>query len=603
MRRWRRGFTRWASLITVTLATGLAAPVAHGATGLWTVTQNLLPGLANATPVGAAPTGAPMSLVITLARPDPAGEQALLDAEHNPSSPRYGQFLSPDEFAAAFGVPQSQLDQASAWLTKTGMMIDSVSAARDQVSLHGTATQVSALFSTPIQQFSYAGGTFLANTAAPVTPYGLGITNVIGLNTLQRLSLPAKAQQDTCLQSTCTGVTTPSDLWSVYQQPTPYQGQGQQVAIFGEGKSDGVISDLRTFESKFGLPQVPVSVKHPANDTNFTDDSGHVEWNIDTQASTGMAPKISGLTLYFGQDLSDADVTKVFSQWTDDGAGPKQASASYGECETVPVVSPIAGQPLLTPSLPAGQGLGNNSDTTWTQILRQAAVEGKTLFSSTGDTGSSCPVAIAPIIGAGNGVLNQGVPVTNSPASLPYVVGVGGTVLYTDGAGHRSREYGWAYSGGGSTLFHPAPSYQQGTPGLTYDCVTDPSAVCRGISDVSAQSGDVLTNGYSIISNGAAAVGGGTSLSSPLWEGMWARVQGAAPSSKGNGFANYALYRVGKDPVSYPRDYFDVSSTDLTTGLPASNGLYATTPGWDYVTGWGTPKVKGLICDIDHAGC
>jgi hypothetical protein len=37
--------------------------------------------------------------------------------------------------------------------------------------------------------------------------------------------------------------------------------------------------------------------------------------------------------------------------------------------------------------------------------------------------------------------------------------------------------------------------------------------------------------------------------------------------------------------------------------LPASNGLYATTPGWDYVTGWGTPKVKGLICDIDHAGC
>jgi len=127
--------------------------------------------------------------------------------------------------------------------------------------------------------------------------------------------------------------------------------------------------------------------------------------------------------------------------------------------------------------------------------------------------------------------------------------------------------------------------------------------VCRGIADVAAQSGDVLGNGYSIISNGAANVGGGTSLSSPLWEGMWARVQGAAPSANGNGFANYALYRTGKDPVSYARDYFDVSSTDLTTGLPATNGLYATTPGWDYVTGWGTPRVNGLICDIDHAGC
>ncbi|HVW42121.1 MAG TPA: S53 family peptidase [Amycolatopsis sp.] len=573
------------------------------ASGLSMVTQNVLPGLANATALGAAPSSTPMSLVVTLARPDPAAEQALLDAEHTPGGPDFRRFLSPAQFADRFGVPQSRLDQARAWLTSTGLRAGTVSAARDQVSLSGTAAQVSALFGTPIQRFGYGGTTFLANTAAPVLPYGLGITNVIGLNTLQRMATPAKAAQDTCLQGTCTGVTTPSDLWSVYQQPAAYQGQGQPVAIFGEGSTDGVITDLRAFESKFGLPQVPVTVKHPAGDTDFSDDSGHIEWNIDTQASTGMAPRTSGLTLYFGHDLSDADVTKVFSQWTDDSTGPKQASASYGECETVPVVSPIAGQPLLTPSLPVAQGLGNNSDATWTQILRQAAIEGKTLFASTGDTGSSCPAVIAPIIGAGNGVLNQGVPATNSPASLPYVVGVGGTVLYTDGAGHRSREYGWAFSGGGSTLFHAAPSYQQGTPGLAVDCVTDPLAVCRGISDVSAQSGDVLTNGYSIISNGTATVGGGTSLSSPLWAGMWARIQGASGSPGGNGFANYALYRVGKDPASQSRDYFDVSSTDLTTGLPASNGLYATTPGWDYVTGWGTPKVDGLICDIDHAGC
>jgi len=248
------------------------------------------------------------------------------------------------------------------------------------------------------------------------------------------------------------------------------------------------------------------------------------------------------------------------------------------------------------------QGLGNNSDATWTQILRQAALEGKTLFASTGDTGSSCPVASLPVIGAGNGVLNQGVPITNAPASLPYVVGVGGTVLYTNGSGQRSREYGWAFSGGGSTLFHGEPSYQDHTPGLTVDCVTV-STVCRGIPDVSAQSGDAVSNGYSIISNGGAAIGDGTSLSSPLWEGMWARVQSAAPSSKGNGFADYALYRVGKDPASYARDYFDVSSTDLTTGAPAVSGIYATLPGWDYVTGWGTPKVAGLICDIDHVGC
>ena len=199
-------------------------------------------------------------------------------------------------------------------------------------------------------------------------------------------------------------------------------------------------------------------------------------------------------------------------------------------------------------------------------------------------------------------MLNQVVPVTNSPASLPYVVAVGGTVLYTNGAGQRTREYGWAFSGGGSSLFTPAPAYQQGTPGLALPCLTA-AMTCRGVPDVAAQSGDVLTNGYAIISAGAATQGGGTSLSSPLWEGMWARVQSAAPNPTGNGFANESFYRVGKNAASYARDFFDVSSTDLATGLPATNGLYPTLPGWDYVTGWGTPRVSGLICDIDGVGC
>jgi pseudomonalisin len=116
-----------------------------------------------------------------------------------------------------------------------------------------------------------------------------------------------------------------------------------------------------------------------------------------------------------------------------------------------------------------------------------------------------------------------------------------------------------------------------------------PGQSCRSIPDVSAQSGDVTTNGYAIYSAGSETAGGGTSLSSPLWMGMWARVQGAK-GGKGNGFANYSLYKVGKNPTSAARDYFDV-----TLG---SNGLYTARTGWDYTTGWGTPKVSGLICDI-----
>jgi subtilase family serine protease len=591
---------------TAAIAGTAAGTSANADTATLGITQNLLPGLANATDLGAAPAATPLHLVVSLARPNPAGEQALLDAEHDPSSPSYGQFLTPDQFAQQFGVPAAQRSAVTSFLTGGGLTVASVSAAGDQYSVEGDVAHVGALFNTSFHEYSTGGRTFVANTTVPSFPWGLGITNIVGLNTLQGYSLPARSGtgQDLCVQSTCTGTTTPKDLWTAYDQPATYTGQNQGLAVFGEGQTDGVISDLRQFETEQGLPQIPVTVKHPAGDTTFTDDSGHGEWNIDTQASSGMAPNATGLTLYFGSDLSDADVDRVFTTFTDDSAGPLQASASYGECETIPVISPLASQPLSNPtiaSLPAGIGIGNDNDATLTAITRQAAIEGKSIFVSTGDTGSSCPLVYAAVIGAGNGVVNQAVPVTNSPASLPYVVAVGGTVLYTDGAGNRVREYGWAYSGGGSTLFTPEPSYQQGVSGVNIPCVTT-TAICRGVPDVAAQSGDVLTNGYDIVSAGADSIGGGTSLSAPLEQGMWARVQSAAKNrNKGNGFADYAYY--GAYKKAYAQSFFDVSSTDTTTGLPASNGAYETLPGYDYVTGLGVPRVAGLICVVDKTGC
>src|SRR5438128_12462688 len=47
----------------------------------------------------------------------------------------------------------------------------------------------------------------------------------------------------------------------------------------------------------------------------------------------------------------------------------------------------------------------------------------------------------------------------------------------------------------------------------------------------SAQSGDIVSNGYQITVGGKKdQAGGGTSLSSPLWLGMWTRIQAAPPA-------------------------------------------------------------------------
>lgn len=612
----------------VTLAAGLALVPSAGADatsarsllGLDVKhTLNALPGLSLATDHGAVADTTRVPLVITLAQPRQSAVDDYAEAVGDRSSPDYRHFLTPAQFAERFGVPQAETQAVRDYLTGKGLAVDKASAAGDVLSVHGSASAVDAAFHTTLKRYTYKGLDFMANTVAPTFPKDLTITNVAGLDTLTRFATPKRPaltddqqrQQDTCLAdllggvpglpSECLGVTTPDDLKKVYERPDSLSGKDQGLAVLGAGESDSVVKDLRQFETEQGLPQVPVTVKHPEGDTDFSDTSGGVEWDMDTQASSAMAPDASGLTMYFGSDLSDQDVIKVFSQFTDDTDGPKQASASYGECEQIPYVSSALSQIPVLGSLPYGIGLGNNLDPTLSRITEQAAVEGKTVFVSTGDTGSSCPAVVLPIIGAGNGLVNQGLPVTNSPASLPYVTAVGGTVLYTDGSGNRAHEYGWTFSGGGSTLFTPAPEYQQGVAGNALPCVTDPTTTCRGISDVAAQSGDALTNGFDIVSAGQDTLGGGTSLSAPLMQGLWASVQSSAPSTDGYGFANYGLYAAGKNAAA--TSYFDVSSFDPQHSLPATNGLYPTLPGWDYPTGWGTPKVAGLACYLNPNTC
>ena len=313
-----------------------------------------------------------------------------------------------------------------------------------------------------------------------------------------------------------------------------------------------------------------------------------------------MAPEAAGLILYFGSTLVDATVEAMLTTWVNDPAGPAQANASFGECERTPldpILEQLPGNISQKPNATLGIALGNNLEPVAEATLRQATIEGRTLFSSSGDTGSSCPVVVLPGIGAGNGLLNQIVPLTSYPASSPYTVAVGGTVLYTTATAPPGRfaEYAWTFTGGGDSLLIPAPAYQRGTSGLFLPCVataagqlTDLGQPCRGVPDVAAQSGDALTNGYAIVAAGKDSQGGGTSLSSPLWAGMWARANQGVGGA-GLGFANETIYRLGKNPTTAARDFYDI-----TLGV---NGLYAALPGWDYVSGFGTPRLTNLIAD------
>jgi subtilase family serine protease len=610
-------------------AFSLASAPVQAAMTMTTLSGDVLPGLASASNLGATPSSTRVEVVIAFSQPDQAAEQAAYNAMYAKGNAAYHHFLTPAEFGAEFGVPASSYSTVQSWATAQGLSVVLAPSDHLSLTLAGTPAQVESTFSVTLDNFSSHGLTFYANTNNPTVPANLGIFGVIGLNNFLRSvtdnHLPSASDehgtvaevqpaQGTCEPDVCVGLTTPQDLWSIYdlpgddltkEGPDDNFGEGQQMAVFGEGQTSGPLSDLRIFESLNGLPQIPIKVVlTDGPNADYSDTSGSEEWDIDSQSSTGMSPNALDEVWYFGSSLTDASVLTAMTTWTNDPDGPLQANASYGECE-YSVAGSAAG-------VSAGQAYQEASENN----LMEANMEGRTLFSSAGDTGSSCPILPADT----NGVAPQGYPQPNYPADSPHAVDVGGTVLYGNGATPAARvlEYAWTFTGGGGSWDFAEPSYQDGVSTVTLPCgpAADGgygSGICRGVPDVAAQSGDIQSNGYAIVAAGTPdSQGAGTSLASPLWMGMWTRVQSAAPevtvdgdaTYPGLGFANFTLYSIGTNTSEDPTAFFDIGGT--TDSEPSGNGYFTALPrsaadpsGWDYVSGFGSPDITQIAKDAD----
>ncbi len=629
----RRAVVALACLSVLGSSVSVAQAVTGPAAGVALVrTQAVLPGLANAERLGAAPGTTTLTIGLGLAHPDGAAEDRLYRELYRPGSPAYRHFLSPQQYQERFAVPAATERAAASWLRSGGLTIETVSGARDYITATGTVTQVARLMHTRFGAFRIGTLRFIANEIAPEVPAGLPVTAVLGLNTLKRMWTSSQiarlnaangitagaVPQKKVRKGPYLGLLYPRNLWGVYNLPKRNQGQGQTAGIFMEGYTNSVIANLRLFEQHNRFPQVPVRVVKAGGKgtpSEYGDNSAAGEWYLDVAAITGMAPKLHRLDLYTVKELFDASIGAGIATWVNDPKGPQQMNASFGECETSPA-NPVLG-PLAQPPFYVGTEAGDELEPVAEPLLRQATLEGRTLFASTGDTGGSCPAIVLPVLGAGNGLIPQPIPEQNYPAASPYVTGVDGTALTTTthaprfAATHRQSEVGWTYSGGGSSFWIAQPDYQKGMAAINVPCIVDPSGTpytpgtfCRGVGDIAAMSGTaqslsldslLATNFYEIESDMSDSSNGGTSLSSPLAVGMWSRIQAAAPTRKGLGFANETFYRVGKGKT-YHRDFTDITKSETVAG----NFYYRPGPGWDYVTGWGAMNVANLMRDVDH---
>jgi subtilase family serine protease len=608
-------------------------------------TANVLPGLAHAIAHGVAAPTTELTVDIGLSNPNQSELNTVLADIYNPSSPDYHQFLTPAEYNAHFGISTATIRLAKEWLHESGLTASYVSGSGALIAVQGTVAQLGSLFHTTFGNYSIGKYSFVANESQPSVPSSLPISDVVGLNTLQRVwtegqiggaPLSGTAQAKTAA-SGYVGTLVPQDLWGVDSAPAADEGQGETAGMFGYGYSNGVVADLRVYEQRDSLPPVPVRVVNESAVTtpsvqSDNDILGEDEWNLDTQAVSGMAPKLSQLDMYFSSTPLDADTAVMFSDWANDPNGPKQMDASFGECEADPT-SPYDG---ALPPLQVGQGaIGNQMQLLADASLRQAVLEGRTLFTSAGDTAGSCPAVILPVLSAGNGVIPQPLPFDqNYPCVSAYAVCVGGTVVTTNGTSNpalagatstdatttpkRVDEQSWIFTGGGPAANVPRPAYQEGVAAIKEPCteLSQPKGgsiplgtVCRGVPDVAAMSGTGLVDGELEGSNAyltnidmMPTGSGGTSLSSPLSVGMWARIQAASPATAkgvygGLGFANETFYAVGKGKLgNYAKDFYDVTSAEL----PIGNFYQQPAKGWDYTSGWGAINVTGFIQDVDH---
>lgn len=517
-----------------------AVPAGAQATG-WVSTATQAEPVSGLTDLGPTPAGTPLTVTVSLALRNRGALQQSIAAH---------RAISPAQFEASYSPTPAQAAAVTQYLESEGFARPAVASNRLLVTATGTAGDAEKAFDTALSDFSYAGRTAVANLSPARVPAPLAgtVVSVLGLNTLGRMVPLATTATNPASSCTLPGVGypcsyNPQGFWAAYDAGSAPTGSSTPVAIFAEGALSQVVSDLRTEEAANGLPQVALSIV-PTGPSS-TDTSGIDEWDLDTQYSTGMAGDVSQLYLYDATSLNDPDITAEFNAFAGQDRA-KAGSASFGECEF---------QAYLDGSMQADD-----------QAFAEAAAQGQTVFASAGDTGGFCPVGAAV-----NGV-PAGAPDVNYPASSPYVVAVGGTTLVTNPSGGYSDELAWLAGGGGPSGFESQPAWQSGVA---------PVPSVRNVPDVAMDADP--NSGANVYVDGSPVTVGGTSLSSPLSLGVWARVESAG--GNGIGFASPLLYGARSSGAFH----------DIVLG---ESGPYPALPGYDLATGIGSFDVAKTVSTL-----
>ncbi len=402
-------------------------------------------------------------------------------------------------------------------------------------------------------------------------------------------------------------------------------GSGQTVVVVDAFGSDTILVDSNLFSDLNGLPELTSSnfqIYYPNGPTSCGSTCGwNDETTLDVQWSHTVAPGADiALVLAADNSFTNLDTAILFAIET--GLG-NSISNSWGAPEAE-----------LIEFLPSELVVQNN-------LNELGAALGMSVNFSSGDNGDFAA--------------SVGVTTVNMPASSPYATSIGGTSLFLRPSRAMYFQTGWGNNetriaaatpnppivpplqlgfiygaGGGTSAAWPAPSYQSSL-GSSWRMVPDISYVADPYTGVEI----IITPDG--ISGDAQEIGviGGTSLACPMFSGLWAIANQAAGAPLGQ--AAPLLYGLPADAISDvtnlsspnnvsgtiyspPNPPTPESASDLAQPLEnttdfvsafyngtstrwyvltfGTDSSLTTGPGWDNVTGLGTPNGLAFVKDV-----
>ena len=572
-----------------------------------------------------------ITLVFSRSAAQEADLQRLLAQQTDPSSPLYHHWITPDAFAARFGIADSDIAATTTWLQSHGFTIDAITPGR--ITFSGTAAEIQQAFGTALHHFLWPAGKdqpaelhFAPASELSLPPALASVTAaVLHLSDFRPKPSVRTIRPNFTTAASQAHFLSPGDLQVMYDLkplfPTSGSsvnlGAGQSIAVVGQsyvptGNGSAEYNFATMLTGNYNV--FPVFVPGSGNEAAIPADEG--EADIDIEYSSGTA---SGATVFYVTTGSNPNYN-VFDAlaFAITQAIAPVVSISYGGCESLTSVTDLQQANAL---------------------FEQAAAQGQTIVASSGDSG---PTACAPY-STSNGVslAQQQALVVSFPSSSPYITAIGGTQMapgtFTTGSStywdiatatdntrsllsyvpevawnESSSIYGIAASGGGISSVFPRPAWQTGVPGI-------PSGSFRLVPDIALQA-SIASPGYIICSDDRAltgangdcldntlqnsnsryVLGGGTSFAAPIFAGFVA-ILNQTRHTLGQGTVNPTLYSLAAQPSVYSSAFHDITAG--TTACAAGDGncgtagesVYAATTGYDMATGLGSIDLANLV--------